>query len=80
LANPSKKLAIKRLIETIKPSIILLQEIMTDGEKITSGTLKNVGWVGIQFYRCHWEIREGTLLGGRNAPIPLLIHGIFLQV
>jgi hypothetical protein len=34
LDNPSKKLAIKRFIETLKPSIILLQETMTYGEKV----------------------------------------------
>jgi hypothetical protein len=37
--NPSKKLVVKRLVDNIKPSIILLQETMTDGEKITQGTL-----------------------------------------
>jgi hypothetical protein len=33
LANLSKKFSPKRLIENINPSIILLQEIMSDGRK-----------------------------------------------
>jgi hypothetical protein len=40
-----KKIGLKRLIETIKPSIILLQEIMTNGEKITQELSKMFcGW------------------------------------
>jgi hypothetical protein len=45
LANPSNKLAIKRLIETLKPSIILLQETMIDGEKVIQELSKfMIGW------------------------------------
>jgi hypothetical protein len=43
LANPSKKLALKRLVEEINPSIILLQEIMTKGEKTIHELSKILG-------------------------------------
>jgi len=43
--NPSNKLAIKRLTESLKPSIIFIQEIMIDGEKITQELSKLfTGW------------------------------------
>jgi hypothetical protein len=45
LANPTKKLAIRRLIESLKPSIILLQETMTNGEEVIQELSKfRIGW------------------------------------
>jgi hypothetical protein len=45
LANSSKKLALKRLIEVHNPSIIFLQEIMTDGEKVINDLTRILkGW------------------------------------
>jgi hypothetical protein len=35
MVHPSIKLSLKRLVENIKPFIIMLQETMTDREKIT---------------------------------------------
>jgi len=45
LANPSNKLTIKRSIESLKPSIILLREIMSIGEKTIQELSKLLsGW------------------------------------
>jgi hypothetical protein len=45
MANPSNKLATKRLIKTLKPFGIVLQKIMTDGEKVIHKLSKFIiGW------------------------------------
>jgi exonuclease III len=75
--NPSKKLVVKRLVDNIKPSIIMLQETMTDGEKITqelSKLLRN--W---DFYFIDAIGRSGgNVTDGINAPSLSQILGPFL--
>jgi hypothetical protein len=45
MANPSMKLALKRLIDTNNPSVFFLQEFMTEGAKIVQYLSKHIkGW------------------------------------
>jgi hypothetical protein len=45
LANPSKKLAIKRLVDLHQPSVLLLQETMMEGEKtMLTLSFSLLGW------------------------------------
>lgn len=60
LANPSKKLAIKRPIETLKPSIILLHETMTDGVKVIQELSK---------FMIEWEFSYFDAIGGSSGNI-----------
>jgi hypothetical protein len=88
LANPSKKLAIKRLIESLKPSIILLQEIMIEGEKTIQELSKFLsGWdfnfidaIGRSsgnitgWKRCSFTLTNSWDFSFRSRGFPLL-HG-----
>jgi hypothetical protein len=57
IANPSKKLALKRLIDSQNPSIIYLQELMIEGDKIIqdlSKLLKGLDFKFVDAFR-HFE-------------------------
>jgi hypothetical protein len=62
-------LALKRLIETKNPFFILLQEIMTNGEKITQELIKLLGCWDFIFIDAIGRSRE-NIMGGRRLFYP----------
>jgi exonuclease III len=57
LANPSKKLVIKILVDTHNPSILFIQETMLEGDKAIKNPFLISTRLGFYGHRCPGKVR-----------------------